>query len=57
LPRVALVAVDLTVKVGKDHYAFSGRDLIVHVTEDCFKGVDRATQHDRSAFARTGSPA
>ena len=48
-PRVALVDPELTVSVPPDHTAFGVCDLITHVTEGYFNGVDGTPLQDRFA--------
>jgi alcohol dehydrogenase YqhD (iron-dependent ADH family) len=48
-PRVALVDPELTVSVPKDQTAYGVCDLITHVTEGYFNGVDSTPIQDRFA--------
>ena len=48
-PRVALVDPELTVSVPKDQTAYGVCDLITHVTEGYFNGVDGTPLQDRFA--------
>jgi alcohol dehydrogenase YqhD (iron-dependent ADH family) len=48
-PRVALVDPELTVSVPKDHTAYGVCDIITHVTEGYFNGVDGTPIQDRFA--------
>jgi alcohol dehydrogenase len=48
-PKVALVDPELTVSVPKDQTAFGVCDLITHVTEGYFNGVDGTPLQDRFA--------
>ncbi|MEW6673080.1 MAG: iron-containing alcohol dehydrogenase [Thermodesulfobacteriota bacterium] len=48
-PKVALVDPELTVSVPKDHTAFGVCDIITHVTEAYFNGVDGTPIQDRFA--------
>jgi alcohol dehydrogenase YqhD (iron-dependent ADH family) len=48
-PRVALVDPDLTVSVPKDQTAYGVSDLLTHVTEAYFNGVDGTPIQDRFA--------
>jgi len=48
-PRVALVDPELTVSVPKDQTAYGVCDLITHVTEGYFNGVDGTPMQDRFA--------
>ena len=48
-PRVALVDPELTVSVPKDQTAYGVCDLITHVTEGYFNGVDGTPIQDRFA--------
>ena len=48
-PRVAIVDPELTVSVPKDQTAFGVCDLITHVTEAYFNGIDNTPIQDRFA--------
>lgn len=48
-PKVALVDPELTLTVPKDHTAFGVCDIITHVTEAYFNGVDGTPIQDRFA--------
>lgn len=48
-PQVALVDPELTLSVPKDHTAFGVCDIITHVTEAYFNGVDHTPIQDRFA--------
>ena len=48
-PKVALVDPELTVSVPKNHTAYGVCDLITHVTEGYFNGVDGTPVQDRFA--------
>jgi alcohol dehydrogenase YqhD (iron-dependent ADH family) len=48
-PKVALVDPELTVSVPKNHTAYGVCDLITHVTEGYFNGVDGTPTQDRFA--------
>jgi alcohol dehydrogenase YqhD (iron-dependent ADH family) len=48
-PKVALVDPELTVSVPKNHTAYGVCDLITHVTEGYFNGVDGTPMQDRFA--------
>jgi alcohol dehydrogenase len=48
-PRVAIVDSELTVSVPRDQTAFGVCDLITHVTEGYFNGVDGTSLQDRFA--------
>lgn len=50
-PTIAIVDPELTVTVPKDQTAFGISDLIVHVTESYFTGIDNTPTQDRFAEA------
>ncbi len=50
-PRVAVVDPELTVTVPPDHTAYGIADLVTHVTESYFNGVDGTPLQDRMAEA------